>query len=71
VLAILENGSKNIYEIASHMTWDMSYDNRKQFPPSQKWFAFGEAAAHIKFLKEEGKVEKEIQGKNTVYSITR
>ena len=71
VLSILENGSQYTYQIASQMTWDMSYEYWEQFPPSQKWFAFGEAAAHIKYLAEKTKVRKERLGQEVVCSLTK
>ncbi len=71
VLSILENGSKNIYQIASQMTWDMSYEYWEQFPPQQKWFAFGEAAAHIKYLEAKTKLRKERLGQEIVCSLIK
>jgi hypothetical protein len=50
------------------MTWDISYRSWDLFPPSQKWFAFGEAMAHLKYLEEEGKVRRETQEQETVFS---
>ncbi len=67
VLSILKTGKQNAYEVASQMTWDMSYKYWSQFPPSQKWFATGEAVAHLKYLEEEGRVQREIQGRNIVF----
>ncbi len=69
VLSILEKGTQNAYQVASQMTWDMSYEFWEQFPPSQKWFAFGEAVAHLKYLEEEGKVQKETHEPEMVYSL--
>ncbi|GAH19644.1 unnamed protein product, partial [marine sediment metagenome] len=69
VLSILEKGTQNAYQVASHMTWDMSYEFWEQFPPSQKWFAFGEAVAHLKYLEEKGKVQKETQGPEVAFSL--
>lgn len=69
VLAILGKGSLNAYQVASRMTWDMSYETWEEFPPSQKWFAFGEAVAHIKYLQEKGKVSKGRQGQEVAFSL--
>ncbi|MFC1865068.1 hypothetical protein ACFLYG_04500 [Chloroflexota bacterium] len=46
----------------------MDYEYWEQFPPSQKWFAFGEAVAHLKYLEEEGKAQKQTQGQGVVFS---
>ncbi len=61
VISILGRGEQNVFQIASQMTWDLSYSSWDLFPPSQKWFAFGEALAHLKYLEEEGKVGRYVQ----------
>jgi glyoxylase-like metal-dependent hydrolase (beta-lactamase superfamily II) len=68
VISILRKGKQNVYQVASQMTWDISYRSWDLFPPSQKWFAFGEAMAHLKYLEEEGKVRRETQEQETVFS---
>jgi glyoxylase-like metal-dependent hydrolase (beta-lactamase superfamily II) len=69
VLAILEAGKQNAGQVARQMNWDMSYESWEQFPSSQKWFASGEAIAHLKYLVEKGKVRREIQGQKVVFSL--
>jgi hypothetical protein len=44
------------YEVASHMSWDIDCERWEQFPVAQKWFATGEALAHLRYLEEEAKV---------------
>lgn len=59
VLTILRNKeAQNAYQVAAEMTWDMTipYD---QFPIAQKWFASGEALAHLVYLETNGQVKKE------------
>jgi len=56
VLAILEDGTMSAYEVASHMSWDIDCERWDQFPVAQKWFATGEALAHLRYLEEEAKV---------------
>jgi glyoxylase-like metal-dependent hydrolase (beta-lactamase superfamily II) len=68
VISILRKGKQNVFQIASQMTWDISYRSWDLFPPSQKWFAFGEAMAHLKYLEEEGKVRRETQEQKIVFS---
>jgi hypothetical protein len=51
------------------MQWDIVYDSWDFFPVSQKWFAVGEAIAHLKYLEEKGMVRKEIQGQKRLYLI--
>ena len=38
----------------------MTYESWALFPIPQKWFATGEAMAHLKYLEEEGKIKAEI-----------
>ncbi|MCX7981308.1 MAG: MBL fold metallo-hydrolase [Syntrophales bacterium] len=61
VLEVLNGKRKTAYEIASQMTWDIDYERWEDFPIAQKWFATGEAIAHLRFLEEEGKVERNIE----------
>jgi glyoxylase-like metal-dependent hydrolase (beta-lactamase superfamily II) len=51
VLDILHQEPQNAYKIAAKMTWDLTYDDFDQFPIAQKWFAAGEALAHLKYLE--------------------
>ncbi len=53
-----ENGPKSAYEVASKMTWDLVAADWEDFPIMQKWFATGEALAHIRYLEVEGKVKR-------------
>ena len=70
ILSILREGRKNAFWIASQMSWDVLYDSWDLFPVSQKWFAIGEAIAHLKYLEEEGIVRKEMQGQEIFFSLT-
>jgi glyoxylase-like metal-dependent hydrolase (beta-lactamase superfamily II) len=67
VISILGKGKQNVFQIASQMTWDIGYKSWDLFPPAQKWFAFGEAMAHLKYLEEEGKVRGEMEGQGIVF----
>ncbi|MFC1861665.1 MBL fold metallo-hydrolase, partial [Chloroflexota bacterium] len=71
VLSILEEDAQNAFQVASKMTWDMDYKSWEEFPPSQKWFAFGEAVSHLKYLEEKGKVQKQMQGQGVVFSLIK
>lgn len=59
VAAILERGSRTAYQVASEMTWDIDCKTWEDFPLPQKWFAGGEAMAHLKFLQGFGRVVRE------------
>lgn len=58
VLEILGNQAMNGYQVSSKMTWDLTYKTFEEFPVQQKWFATGEGLAHIKYLMEQGLVER-------------
>ena len=70
VRTILKSGPQNAFQIASQMTWDIQCDSWDQFLISQKWFATGEAIAHLKHLKEEKIVAQETEGKIIKYKLT-
>jgi len=69
VISILEEGNQNALQVASLMSWDMDYESWEQFPSSQKWFATGEAIAHLKYLEGMGKVRREMQEQKVVFSL--
>ncbi len=69
VLSILEKGRQNVFQVASQMTWDIDFDSWESFPVAQKWFAFGEAAAHLKYLEEEGRVMRDGGAQESVFFI--
>ncbi len=47
---ILKKGAMTAYQVASFMSWDMSYSSWEEFPMFQRWFATGEAIAHLQYL---------------------
>jgi glyoxylase-like metal-dependent hydrolase (beta-lactamase superfamily II) len=59
VASILRRGSRTAYQVASEMTWDIDCATWEDFPLPQKWFAGGEAMAHLKFLQGLGRVIRE------------
>lgn len=56
VMHILRKGPMNAYEAASHMHWDIVYESWDKLPGFQRWFATGEALAHLNHLYYKGKV---------------
>jgi glyoxylase-like metal-dependent hydrolase (beta-lactamase superfamily II) len=69
VLSILGEGPNHAFGVASQMTWDISYDSWEQFPVSQKWFATGEAIAHLRYLEEEGKIVRGSDAEKIQYAL--
>ena len=56
VLAVLGDRSLNAYDIAALMTWDINCETWQDFPIAQRWFATGEAIAHLRFLESEDRI---------------
>ena len=71
VLVILSKGPRNAFQVASEMTWDISYESWEQFPLSQKWFATGEAIAHLRYLEEKGRLLRKTEGEVTFFLLNR
>lgn len=69
IIKILRDGPQDAYQIASQMKWDIVYDSWDLFPVSQKWFGFGETIAHLKFLIDEGKVNKIMDGQKVFFKL--
>ena len=60
VLRILRSGGpQKICQVASQMTWDIRAETWEAFPLAQKWFACGEAAAHLQHLVVTGRASVE------------
>ena len=69
VLSILEKGGKNAFQVASQMSWDIICESWDLFPVSQKWFATGEAIAHLIYLEGKNQIfRKQAEGK-AIYSL--
>ncbi|MFU8794142.1 MAG: MBL fold metallo-hydrolase [Dethiobacteria bacterium] len=66
---IRKNNVANAFEVAAEMTWDLVADSWNDFPLMQKWFATGEALAHICYLENQGRVKREMQGQTMVFYI--
>jgi len=62
ILVILRQGPRNAYQVASEMTWDINVKSWEEFPVSQKWFATGEAIAHLRYLEEGSEIGRQQNG---------
>lgn len=71
VLSILTAGSQNAFQIASQMSWDIAYSRWDLFPVAQKWFATGEAIAHLRYLEEKRLIYRQENGAGIVFSLLR
>jgi glyoxylase-like metal-dependent hydrolase (beta-lactamase superfamily II) len=59
VLGILAAGPQSAFQVASQMSWDIVSESWDLFPIQQKWFATGEALAHLVFLESQRLVYRE------------
>ena len=70
VMAIAEaHPHSTAYELASHMTWSMRGKKWEDFPPTQKWFALGEALSHIEYLIDEGRLTPQDEMGKITYRV--
>ena len=69
VRQILAKGKANGWVTASQMTWQMRFATWEEFPVSQKWFAIGEALAHLDHLVALGEVQVSESGGKIEYSL--
>lgn len=71
VIDILDGSTMSAYRIAAAMTWDIRADSFEAFPVAQKWFAVGEALAHLRYLEGEGRVERLDGDKIALFRVRR
>jgi glyoxylase-like metal-dependent hydrolase (beta-lactamase superfamily II) len=69
VLSILGKDAKHAFQVASEMTWDIVCESWGRFPVTQKWFATGEAIAHLIYLEAKGMVFRLGDEKTITYSL--
>lgn len=58
VETILRQGEFTAFQVAARMSWDIRCDSFEEFPVPQKWFATGEAIAHIRYLEDAGRIRR-------------
>jgi len=68
VIDVVGKKRKTAYEIAAGMTWDIDCETWDLFPITQKWFATGEAIAHLRFLESEKRVHRNTDRKTVTFS---
>jgi glyoxylase-like metal-dependent hydrolase (beta-lactamase superfamily II) len=66
VLSLLSGRSLTAFALASQMTWDLK-GSWASWPMAQKWFATGEAMAHVAYLEAQGALRRE-EGDRIVFS---
>ena len=70
ILLALEEGEMTAFEVAPHVTWDISFSSWEMFPATQKWFAFGETLARLKYLEAKQAVQERSRENKIVFSLT-
>jgi glyoxylase-like metal-dependent hydrolase (beta-lactamase superfamily II) len=70
VVSIVKQGPQHAFQIASQLTWDIKADSWEDFPRAQKWFATGEALAHLRYLEDEGTISRVDEDKTTRFVLT-
>jgi len=68
-LRALGEGEKTAYQVAPLITWDIDLENWEEFPPPQKWFAFGETLIHLHYLEAEGRICRRKKGDLVRFSL--
>ncbi len=68
-ISALRDGARTAYEVAPHLTWDIQLNSWADLPAQQKWFAFGETMAHLRYLERRGMVRTEKQGDKVVFLL--
>ena len=73
IQSILKQGCKNAFQIASLASWSIhnKFDSWNKFPIQQKWFATGETISHLKYLEEEGRVQREEAGEQVIFFLKK
>lgn len=67
--ALRKSGRSTVRTVTKQLHWDIKSKNWDEFPKSQKWFAAGEAHAHLEHLRALGEVTMEEDDGVLYYSI--
>ncbi|MBU5426076.1 MBL fold metallo-hydrolase [Tissierella pigra] len=69
ILYILESGESTVRDVTARMEWKIRANSFEDFPIPQKWFAAGEAMAHLEYLYCTGKLYKELREGKLIYKL--
>lgn len=67
--ALRKSGRSTVRTVTKQLHWDIKSKNWDEFPKAQKWFAAGEAHAHLEHLRALGEVTMEDDDDVLYYSI--
>ncbi|MBR2743041.1 MAG: MBL fold metallo-hydrolase [Clostridia bacterium] len=68
-LEMLKEKPRTVYEISHGLNWDFGGGDFSKFPITQKWFAAGEAYAHMEHLYHTGRIKKNMENGVYMYSL--
>jgi len=68
VVSILTGARKTAYQTASEMSWDIVASSWGDFPIMQRWFATGEAIAHLRYVEGKGLIRRDVVDGQILYS---
>ena len=60
-------GKIDTTDLSKMLSWDIRAKNWDDFPKSQKWFAVGEASAHLIYLRNKNLIKEEINEDGVAY----
>ena len=66
---ILKHGPMDAYQVAKEMEWNLDYETWDEFSAMNKFFATGEAMAHLEYLVNKGRLIRESKEGKTVYGL--
>ena len=69
ISSLLSDDPQTAFQVASRMTWDLDC-SWEEFPRVQKWFATGEAIAHLRYLLRKGSISKRDENGITVFTLS-
>jgi len=69
ILTLLRReGPQTGYQIARRVRWRTRYQTWDDYPPAERFFALGEALAHLRHLEVRGLVEKRMDGDTILWA---
>ncbi|WP_459129277.1 MBL fold metallo-hydrolase [Guggenheimella bovis] len=69
VTSLEKHGPSTVRMVTKNLSWDIRAKNWDEFPKSQKWFAAGEAHAHLEHLYHKGEIKREERSGVLYYSL--
>jgi len=67
VLRLIREEPRTGYQVARQIRWRTRYSSWQEYPPAERFFALGEALAHLRHLEVKGLAERVESGGATVW----